>query len=345
LESDCDIDDICMPRKARIDAPGALHHIIVRGIERRKIFWDDADRDSFVRRLGRVVGETDTACFAWALIPNHAHLLLRTGRTPIAGVMQRLLTGYAVEFNRRHRRHGHLFQNRYKSILCQQDPYLLELVRYIHLNPLRAKLVADYASLKGFRYSGHCALMGKCSNDWQDTEYILSLFGEKVPEARRSYGAFVRKGVNDGRKPELVGGGLIRSLGGWTAAKAFRGKEGRIKSDERILGDGAFVQEVLEACQQQLERRYRFEAKGYDFDWLVGYVAKLFGLAPALVTRPGRYPNTVEARSVLCYWAARELGISTVELSKRLGISQPTASQSVKRGEKAIKNRGLELMG
>jgi putative transposase len=117
-----------MPRKARIDASGALHHIIVRGIERRKIFWDDADRDSFVRRLGRVVGETDTGCFAWALMPNHAHLLLRTGRTPIAGVMRRLLTGYAVEFNRRHRRHGHLFQNRYKSILCQQDPYLLELV-------------------------------------------------------------------------------------------------------------------------------------------------------------------------------------------------------------------------
>ena len=132
-----------MPRKARIDTPGGLHHIIVRGIERRKIFWDDADRDAFVKRLGQVLIETHTDCFAWALLPNHVHLLLRTGLTPITGVMARLLTGYAVEFNRRHRRHGHLFQNRCKSILCQADPYLLELVRYIHLNPLRARLVED----------------------------------------------------------------------------------------------------------------------------------------------------------------------------------------------------------
>ncbi len=91
-----------MPRKARIDGAGALHHIIVRGIERRKIFWDDIDRYAFVKRLGQVLKETQTDCFAWALIPNHAHLLLRTGLTPISGVMRRLLTGYAVQFNRRH---------------------------------------------------------------------------------------------------------------------------------------------------------------------------------------------------------------------------------------------------
>ena len=106
-----------MPRQARIDAAGALHHIIVCGIESRKIFRDDADRDAFVKRLGQVVIETQTDCFGWALIPNHVHLLLRTGLTPITTVMRRLLTGYAVQFNRRHRRHGHLFRNRYKSIL------------------------------------------------------------------------------------------------------------------------------------------------------------------------------------------------------------------------------------
>ena len=210
-----------MPRKARIDAAGALHHVIVRGIERCKIFWDDADRKSFVNRLGQVLIETHTDCLAWALIPNHAHFLLRTGLTPIATVMQRLLTGYAVQFNRRHRRHGHLFQNRYKSILCQQDPYLLELVRYIHLNSLRAGLVADYKSLKGFVYGGYCALVGKCRNDWQNTEYVLSLFGPSLSKARRLYSEFVEQGVNDGKRLELVGGGLIRSLGGWTASLKF----------------------------------------------------------------------------------------------------------------------------
>jgi REP element-mobilizing transposase RayT len=109
-----------MPRKARIDAPGALRHIIVRGIERKRIFYDDNDRDNFVARLTAILPKSTARCYAWALIPDHLHLLFRTGKVPIATVMRRLLTGYALRFNRRHRRHGPLFQNRYKSILCVQ---------------------------------------------------------------------------------------------------------------------------------------------------------------------------------------------------------------------------------
>ncbi len=132
-----------MPRKARIDAPGALHHIIVRGIERKAIFKDCHDRDNFLDRLGTILTESSTACYAWVLMTNHVHFLLKTGLPPLATVMRRLLTGHAVQFNRRHKRHGHLFQNRYKSFLCEEDPYLLELVRYIHLNPIRAGIVKD----------------------------------------------------------------------------------------------------------------------------------------------------------------------------------------------------------
>ena len=168
-----------MPRKARIDAPGALHHIICRGIERRKIFLNDIDRDDFVDRLAMIVSESETLCYAWALIPNHFHLLLRTGNTPIATVMQRLLTGYAVGFNRRHRRHGRLFQNRYKSILCQEEPYLLELVRYIHLNPLRARIVEKLDGLDNYSYCGHSRLVRCISDDWQATNGVLSLFGKQ----------------------------------------------------------------------------------------------------------------------------------------------------------------------
>jgi hypothetical protein len=168
---------------------------------------------------------------------------------------------------------------------------------------------------------------------------------EKSPSrARRLYNEFVMKGVNDGKRPELVGGGLIRSLGGWSAVKALRGMSERIKGDERILGDGSFVEEVLKICQERLERRYRYQALGYDFDWLIDRIAEIFHIDPGKVTRAGRYPETVEARSVLCYWAARELGVSTLELSKRLGISQPTASQSVKQGEKVVVDKKLNLM-
>jgi len=136
--------------------------------------------------------------------------------------MRRLLTGYAVSFNKRHRRHGQLFQNRYKSIICQEDAYLQELVRYIHLNPLGAKIVMDLRELDKYGYCGHCALMGNKEREWQEVEYVLGYFGNRVGDARKKYRSYVKKGIEQGRRPELVGGGLIRSLGGWEAVKKIR---------------------------------------------------------------------------------------------------------------------------
>jgi len=173
-----------MPRKARLDAPGVLHHIMIRGIERRKIFTNDKDREDFLDRLSMLLPETKTPCYAWAFLPNHAHFLFRTGQVPLATVMRRLLTGYVVSFNRRHRRHGHLFQNRYKSIVCQEDVYLRELVRYIHLNPMRAGIVPTLRELNGYAYCGHSVLMGKNKRIWQDVDYVLSHFGETARKAR-----------------------------------------------------------------------------------------------------------------------------------------------------------------
>jgi putative transposase len=147
-----------MPRQARINTIGVLHHVIISGIERGRIFRSDFDRDNFINRLSALIPETQTDCFSWALIPNHAHLLLSTGSVPISVLMSRLLTGYAVWFNKKYRRHGQLFQNRYKSILCQEDPYLKELVRYIHLNPLRAWLVEDMKALDKHPWCGHSVL-------------------------------------------------------------------------------------------------------------------------------------------------------------------------------------------
>ena len=156
---------------------------MVRGIERCKIFRNDKDRDNFLERFGVILSETKTSCYAWALMPNHFHLLLRTGSIPISTVMRRLLTGYATWFNRRHRRYGHLFQNRFKSILCQEDSYLLELVKYIHLNALRAGLVKDMDELGRYGYSGHSVLIGKMKKVWQDTESVLKMFGGKAGSA------------------------------------------------------------------------------------------------------------------------------------------------------------------
>jgi len=192
---------------------------MIRGIERRKIFDDDKDRENFIERLSILLPETKTQCCAWSFLSNHAHFLLRSGPAGIAALMRRLLTGYAVFYNRRHKRHGQLFQNRYKSIICQEDLYLRELVRYIHLNPLRANIVIDLKELGRYSYCGHSALTGKKSREWQDVEYVLGFFGRKVGEARKGYASYVKEGISLGRLPELVGGGLIRSLGGWDAVK------------------------------------------------------------------------------------------------------------------------------
>ena len=197
---------LVMPRQARLDAPDTLHHVMVRGIERTALFRDDVDRADFITRLASLVEAGAWTVSAWALLPNHAHLLVRTGSRPLPRSMRALLTGYAGAFNRRHKRVGHLFQNRYKSIVVEAEFYLLELVRYVHLNPLRAKVVPDLRRLGQYPWTGHSALLGTVPRPWQDTRTILRQFGPTPARARTAYRAFVAAGVPRGRRPEFQGG-------------------------------------------------------------------------------------------------------------------------------------------
>ena len=307
------------------------------------IFIDNADKNSFVARPARIISETLTPCYAWALIDNHFHLLLKTGNVPIATVMRRLLTGYAVSFNLRHKRSGQLFQNRYKSILCQEEAYLLELVRYIHLNPLRSNIVRSMHQLDRYRHCGHSVLMGKINNDWQDSHYVLKRFGKRVLSARKHYREFVGKGVKKGRRPDLTGGGLIRSAGGWSALKAYRQQKIHVKGDERILGDSDFVASVLEEQNERLERRYRIQMQGYDFDKIVDRVAMIFELKPEEVLSNVKQRMRVRARSVLCYWAVNELEMTGAAIGRRLKMSKSAVSRAVARGEKIVSEMKLKL--
>ncbi len=297
-----------------------------------------------MERLGKILTDAATLCFAWVLMSNHFHLLLKTGKVPISTVLRRLLTGYAMYFNRKYNRAGHLFQNRYKSILCQEDAYLLELVRYIHLNPLRAKIVDNLKSLDKYAYSGHAVIMGKKKNDWQDIDYVLKLVDDRRSSARRRYRQYVQKGISAGKRPDLAGGGLVRSSGGWHVLKGLRKAKAYMKGDERILGDSDFVEAVLQSCQEAYEKKYLLESRGFDFDFVVKRVAEVLGMDKTEVLSSGRHPHRVKARSLLCFWASRDLGMSMVELSNRLNISEPTASQSASRGEKIATERGLKLL-
>jgi putative transposase len=278
------------------------------------------------------------------LIPNHFHLLLRTGPVPISTVMRRLLTGYALWYNRTHRRHGHLFQNRFKSILCQEDVYLLELVRYIHLNPIRANLVKDLDELGRYAYCGHSVLMGKVKNSWQDTQGVLGMFGAKLGAARRAYGAFVEKGIAQGTRQDLTGGGLLRSAGGWEGVKALREEKVYQRNDERILGDGDFVRRVLASAEEAMEKRYALRSRGLDLASVASRVSEVLGVRPEDVWAEGKYRLIVEARSLLCYWAVRELGVPMSSLARRLGISVPAVSESVTRGRRIAETKGVLLV-
>jgi putative transposase len=299
-----------------------------RGIERRKIFLNTQDRNDFIARLQHLAEERSMAVYAWALLENHFHLLCKTNKRPLSSSMRRLLTGYVVNFNKRHQRHGHLFQNRYKSIVCQEDAYLLELVRYIHLNLLRAGLVKTIDQLNRSPWSGHAALAGYVDRDWQDTLYMLSSFGTP-PEARKHYIEFVKQGVDQGKRSELVGGGLIRSMGGWFEVLALRRMGTKEASDQRILGDGTFVGQVLEEMDDIGRKNLRLTTRRMDLTVLAEKVCAVHGVTSPELRSGSRRAEIVEARRVFSVLAVKELGYSGAEVARYLGVTDSCVTRAV----------------
>jgi len=297
-----------------------------------------------LEHLADLLPETATACYAWAFLDNHAHFLFRSGPRGIAALMRRLLTGYVVTFNRRHRRHGQLFQNRYKSIVCQKDAYLKQLVAYIHLNPLRAELVGDMEALRDYRYCGHGAVLGRFRLPWQDAEHILAQFGADKRSARRRYSDYIAKNAAIGRQPELVAGGLRRGPTGWKQVKQ-RSRQGvdRVMGDVRILGGADFVHSVLSEARQSLDRRFELRRQGWGFEDILARAAALFDVSTEDVLAGGRQRPRALARSLTCYWAVRHLGLSTAEVARRFGMSTGGVSYAIARGEQVAAERKCRL--
>jgi len=319
-----------MPRKARIDISGLLQHVIVRGIERRKIFLDDHDRGKFVARFSSLLVETSTDCFAWALLDNHFHLLLRCNSAELSTFMRRLLTGYAVNFNHRHKRSGHLFQNRYKSIICEEDAYLLELIRYIHLNPLRAGMVGGLDALDHYPWSGHAVLMGKNDLAGQVVDGVLLFFGKRLSASRRKYRQFIADGIPRGRRPELVGGGLRRSR------KASGDQDDCANFDDRVLGSGEFIDRL----RRETEARSVLTPKVSLLD-VRERIGALFEVAPEAISRRTKNGPAAAARAVFCYVAVRLLGMKGVQVGQFLSMGQSGVSRAVHRGEQILQENPL----
>jgi putative transposase len=314
-----------MPRLARLDIAGLLQHVIVRGIERCDIFNDDQDRQLFAARFATLLSETGMRCYAWALLSNHFHLLLMPTTTSLSNFMRRLLTGYAVSYNRRHKRSGHLFQNRYKSIVCEEEPYLFELIRYIHLNPLRAGMVASLEELDTYPWTGHSVLLGHRQLAGQETESVLERFGKRVSTARRNYRQFVADGVMTGRRDDLVGGGLKRSQG-------ERENHEYESFDERVLGGGDFVDSLKE------DFRLRDKMKHVvTLTQLLEIVSTALTIDPDLIRKPSKSRDPAAARGIICHLAIYELGYTGREVGKFLHLGPTGVSLASRRGDKILK--------
>jgi putative transposase len=310
-----------MPRTARIDIPNVLQHVIVRGVAKNNIFTDDDDRRDFVTRFSRLLEITGTECLAWALLPNHFHLLLRVKDIPLSNFMRRLLTGYAVSFNLRHDRSGHLYQNRYKSLVCDEEEYLIELVRYIHLNPLRAGLVTTLADLENYPWCGHSVLLGRNEMTGQMTSEVLSFFGGSVDSARPSYSLFIKNGIRQGRRDDLVGIGIFSETR--TADNELR--------DSRVLGDGEFTEQIFRRNETAIP------GSKITLDRIMEIIPATLGVNETELLSRTRALRVANARAIICH-VAYVTGHHGVDIARRLNISGPGATVAARRGRELIKN-------
>ncbi|OIO29753.1 MAG: hypothetical protein AUJ18_08005 [Candidatus Hydrogenedentes bacterium CG1_02_42_14] len=321
-----------MTRFARLIAH-SVQFIFSNALERRQIVDDDEDRKNFVSRMGEIAIDTGTAIYAWALMNNHAHILLRSGKTGLPTFMRRFLSGYAISYNRRHKRYGHLFQNRYKSIICEDDPYFKELVRYIHLNPLRAVIVESLQKLDKYKWCGHSVVMNRWKNDWHDRDYVLKWFGKKEGEAKKSYRDFVKKGIAQGRRPDLTGGGLIRSMGGWSVVKALRKSGVKEKGDARILGSGEFVSELVKQAEEKV--KYQLPAKDLQkcIKEEIEKVCKKEKIKVSMLRSGSRRRPLPDIRKELTVKLVNEYGVSLAETARQLGVSTSGIAQLLRRNK------------
>ena len=251
------------------------------------------------------------------------------------------MSGYAGSFNRRHQRRGILFQNRYKAILCQQDPYLLELIRYIHLNPLRGKLVPDLEGLGEYPWSGHARLCGKYKGSFQEVNEVLSLFGRTRKRATEAYITFVSEGVGQGKRPEFTGGGLRRSAGGWVGVDRLRRETEYWRGDDRILGDGDFVTDMRQTFDEHMDPKETLLRQGWTLDQLARDICQRLSVDIATLREKGRANPLSQAKAALAYLGHTSLGLSRREIARYLGVSTPAITYIIRSGKAAVEEHGL----
>ena len=284
-----------MARRPRVFAAGLLYHVIVRGNQRRKTFCCDDDYKAYLDRLEKYRAKCRVRIYAYCLMPNHVHLLVETGSTPLAKFMQGLQQSYTQHFNRSYRKVGHLFQGRYQAIICDRDKYLVALVRYIHLNAVRAKLATRP---ERYLYSGHNSYLTNGTPKIVEVTPILKLLGGK-----KAYERFVLEGIGENHNEEYYA-----------------------VEDRRFLGEEGFGEEISRDGEESYEHRRK-----KPIEAVFKEVARRVQRAPEVLRGKDRRWDISRKRAEAVALAVREYGYGVSEVAKHLGRDQANVSTMLAR--------------
>lgn len=271
-----------MPRKARLFVAGAVYHVMSRCLDHCRLFSDDEDRAYFVSLLDIYLQRTNTRCYAWVLMRNHYHLLIRCSDHELWELMKPLNMRYAQYHQKKTHRRGALFMDRYKSIVTQDQNYVQELVRYVHLNPIRAGICANMEELKSYAWSGHGALIGKQHRRFQDTTAVLRRFGHNKKSARLEYCRYLDKGLKESATEDTLLS-LVR--------KSNAGSEAGRKPDCWVIGDQEFVRSVVESSKARHLRVNHFAIEGVTLDCIAEKISDIFKVEKDMLLRRQRGGN------------------------------------------------------
>jgi putative transposase len=310
-----------MPRQRRIALPGEIHHVMSRGLDQRPIFRDNLDRQRFLSITGKVLTEGNCLCYAWVLMENHYHLVLRPLNDPLQRIMRRVNGGYARYFNKRYGRKGYLFGDRYKSLATQEYWYLRELIRYVHLNPLRAGLVRTLEKLVEYPWSGHRGVLGLDGQAWHAVDQVRSRFGKTRREGREAYLAWLKAGLD--RKNE-----------GWVPQAAVSPSNAMASdmepgSDDRVAGDAEFVRTAVARINREQRLKYELLRDRPPLSDLLTQLCRKHKLTKEFALTRGRCDMRSCVRSFFCKQSVREFGYSVIEVAAFLGINPSSVVRMV----------------
>jgi len=259
-----------MARKPRIEYEGAFYHIITRGNQRQKIFGDEKDYSKYLEILTRYKSQYKYRLYAYVLMNNHVHLLIETKDIPLSKIQQGINQSYTIYFNKKYNTVGHLFQGRYKAILCDKEAYLLSLIKYIHLNPVSAGIVKEPDE---YRWSSHINYIGREKGGIIDIDQVLRMFSENKTKARRLYRAY----INDGIKVKKED--IYRT------------------ADQRILGDESFVEQVSEKAEGDIEPKKRKHE--HSLEEITRAIGSAFGITLKRMREKGKDRGVSLCRKLL----------------------------------------------